>query len=363
MDRTPKPKIKKDLIAADLRQKIRSRKLPPGTQLPSAQELASRYKVCMMTANEALDILVQESLIVRQRGRGNFVRENVLRGRKMLLGIADVIEHSDNYARNILIDVFPEAAIACFKAENCDCRVIPYLDFRERNMEVFQDLDGLLLSSNFVDETTMEFIQRLKLPIVIYRAEYEMDFPWPQVIPDHSVAMNQLFTLAEQEKVPGILIFCHQHANGRARCRAFEFYAKKHNFTNKQIRSFELTPLDLHRKVMELLAEIPSKLLITCSDLMTFELIRICSENGLVCGRDYLLVSYDNLSKSMELPRGIPGVTSIDYSRTAAGKTAARLLIQNVRKPNQVSYQTIKFLTRLNIRESAFQNRKELVTL
>ncbi len=190
-----------------------------------------------------------------------------------------------------------------------------------------------------------------------------MDFPWPQVIPDHSVAMNQLFTLAEQEKVPGILIFCHQHANGRARCRAFELYAKKHYFTDEQIRSIEVTPLDLHRKVTELLPEIPGKLLITCSDLLTFELIRICSENDLVCGRDYLLVSYDNLSKNMELQPGIPGVTSIDYSRTAAGKTAARLLIQNVRNPNPVSYQTIKFLTRLNIRESAFQNRKELVSL
>ena len=363
MDRAPKPKIKKELIASDLRRKIRSRQLPPGTQLPSAQELASQYKVCMMTANQALDMLVEEALIVRQRGRGNFVRENVLRGRKMLLGIADVIEHSDNYARNILIDVFPEAAIACFKAENCDYRIISYLDLRERNSEAFQDLDGLLISSSFVDDRSRGFIQSLKMPIVIYRAEYEMDYPWPQVIPDHSVAMNQLFTLAEQEKVPGILIFCHQHANGRARCRAFELYAKKHNFTDQQIRSIELTPLDLHREVTALLPEIPGKLLITCSDLMTFELIRICSANDLVCGRDYLLVSYDNLSKNLELQPGIPGVTSIDYSRTAAGKTAARLLIQNVRKPNPVSYQTIKFLTRLNIRESAFQNRKELVSL
>ena len=126
MARVSKPKIKKEMIAADLRQKIRSRKLPPGTQLPSAQELAAQYKVCMMTANQALDMLAAEALIVRQRGRGNFVQKNVLHGRKMLLGIADMVERSDNYARNILLDVFPEAAIECFKAENCDCRIISY---------------------------------------------------------------------------------------------------------------------------------------------------------------------------------------------------------------------------------------------
>ena len=55
------------------------------------------------------------------------------------------------------------------------------------------------------------------------------------------------------------------------------------------------------------------------------------SGNGLVCGKDYSLVSYDDLSKNFPMPPSIPAVTSIDYSRTAAGKTAAKLLIQNVR--------------------------------
>ena len=313
MDRIPKPKrIKKDLIADDLRRKIRSRKLSPGTQLPSAKELASHYKVCMMTANEALDILAKESLIVRRRGQGNFVQKNVLRGRKMLLGIADVVEYPDDYARKLLIGIFPQAAIACFKAENCDYRIVPYLDFQEHNREAFADLDGLLLSRSYVDETTADFIQELKLPIVIYQTEYEMDFPCSHVIPDHSVAMNRLFVLAKQEKIPGILIFCHPHPNGQARCQAFEFYAKKHDFTDEQIRSIEVPHPDLRRTVMELLPEIPGKLLITCSDLMTCELIQICSESGLACGKDYLLVSYDNLSKTMHMPPGIPGVTSID---------------------------------------------------
>ena len=360
MDRMPKLKIKKDRIAADLRRKIRNRQLPPGSQLPSAQELAAQYKVCMTTANEALAILAAESLIVRHRGRGNFVQKNVLRGRKMLVGIADTAEHSDDYARKIFIDVFPEAAIHCFEAENCDYRFIPYRNFLEGNRDVFKNLDGLLLASPYANERTLDFIQTLNMPIVLYRGEYEMDFPWPQVIPDHSVAMNRLFELAEREKVPGLLIFSHDHANGLARCRAFEHYAKKHNFTGDQIEHIVFSRLELYRKVMEKLPSIPGKLLLTCSGLMTCELIQICSGNGLVCGKDYSLVCYDDLGKNMTLPPSIPGVTSIDYSRTAAGKTAAKLLIRQIRHPNPGSYQTVKFMTKLIIRESAFHNRKEL---
>ncbi len=364
MSKALKPKMKSRLIAAALRQKIRSRKLPPGLPLPSAHELAVKYKVCMMTANRALDLLEQESLIIRRKGSGNFVRKNIVRGRRLTLGLADGIEHSENYARTILMDVFPETALACFKAENCDCRIIPYSVFRDHDREALAELDGLLAASSYIDDISENFIRSLNIPIVLYRSEYERDFPFPQVIPDHSVAMDRLFALAEQEKISGIMIFCHLHKNGLARCEAFKQNALRHHFTEQQILSIKLPPLlALRQKVLPLLPEIPGKLLIVCSALMTCELVQICSENGLICGKNYQLVSYDNLSKNLQMPRGIPEVTSIDYSRTAAAKTAAKLLIQTVRNPHSASYQTIKFPTRLMIRESAFQTRKELVSI
>ena len=358
-----KPKMKSCLIAAALRQKIRARKLIPGQPLPSAHELTVKYKVCMMTANRALDILEQESLIIRRKGSGNFVGKNIVRGHRLLLGLADGINHSEDYARTILMDVFPEAALACFKAENCDCRIIPYSVFRDYDRKALAEFDGLLISTSYIDDITEKFIRSLNVPVVLYRSEYERDFPFPQVIPDHSVAMNFLFSLAKREKIAGIMILCHSHKNGLARGEAFKRYALRHHFTAQQIQSIELSPLELRQKILPLLPEIPGKLLIVCSDLMTCELIQICRENGLVCGKNYSLVSYDNLSKTLQMPSGIPEITSIDYSRTAAAKTAAKLLIQTVRNPYPVSYQTIKFPTRLMIRESAFQTRKEMIPI
>ena len=363
MNRMMNQKMKSRFIAAQLRQQIRNRKLPPGAPLPSARDLAVRYQVCMMTANRALDLLESQSLIIRRKGSGNFVAKNIYRGGRLLLGVADVIEHSSAYARKILIDVFPETAMRCLKEENCDGRLISFAEFRQSDPAMLEGLHGLLLSSSFIDAETESFIRTLKLPIVIYRSEFEIDFPCPQVIPDHSVAMNKLFSLARQESFDGIVIFCQPHRNGRARAEAFEFYAEKAGFTPDRIRRVEMDYLAIRQSALPLAPDIPGKLVISCSDLMTCELIQLFSETGLVCGRDYQLVSYDNLSKIMPMPPGIPEITSIDYSRTAAAKTAVQLLIRAACNPHSVTYQTVKFPTRLIIRESASQSRKELVQI
>ena len=359
MTRQMNPKMKSRSIAAALKQKIRNQKLAPGSPLPSARELTLQYNVCMMTANRALDILEKESIIVRRKGSGNFVQKNIIHGRRLLLGIADMLEHSGNSARKILLDIFPETAIACFEEENCDCRMISYSDFRNHNLKAFEECDGLLISTTYIDDITENFIRSLKIPIVLYRTEYELDFPFSQVIPNHAVVMEQLFAFAEQDKIPGVMIFCYDYPNNLARGRAFEFYAKKNHFPDDRIQFIELTALELRQRLLPLLPEIPGKLLITCSSFMTCELIQLCNENGYRCGTDYQLVCYDNLSKNMEIPPGIPEITSIDYSRTSVARTAAKLLIHSVRNPHAVGCQTIKFPTQLRIKESAFQNRKE----
>ena len=143
--------------------------------------------------------------------------------------------------------------------------------------------------------------------------------------------------------------------------RSKNYLSVKHHFTDEQIRFSEIPALEFRQRLIPLIPEIPGKLVITCSSFMTFELIQLCSEKGYVCGVDYQLVSYDNLRKSMQIPAGIPEITSIDYSRTAAAKTAAKLLIHSVRNPHSVGCQTIKFPTQLRIKESAFQNRKDLI--
>ena len=65
-------------IAAELRHAISSGELPPGSQLPTEQELGDRYKVSRNTVRLALGLLTNEGIITSTPGRGTFVRDRIM---------------------------------------------------------------------------------------------------------------------------------------------------------------------------------------------------------------------------------------------------------------------------------------------
>jgi GntR family transcriptional regulator len=57
-----------------LRERIVSGEYRPGQRIPSVPELAATFGVAAMTVRQAIDQLHHEGVIVRQRGRGTFVK-------------------------------------------------------------------------------------------------------------------------------------------------------------------------------------------------------------------------------------------------------------------------------------------------
>jgi GntR family transcriptional regulator len=57
-----------------LKSEITTGKLMPGDRIPTEKELAEIYNVSAITARQAILNLVQEGLLVRQQGKGTFVR-------------------------------------------------------------------------------------------------------------------------------------------------------------------------------------------------------------------------------------------------------------------------------------------------
>lgn len=60
-------------IQRDLKRRIESGALPPGSGLPSQRQLSREYRVTLMTLRHALELLRQEGLIVTRQGRGTRV--------------------------------------------------------------------------------------------------------------------------------------------------------------------------------------------------------------------------------------------------------------------------------------------------
>ncbi len=65
-------------IATELREAVFNGQLPPGSQLPTEQELGERYKVSRNTVRLALGQLANEGIITSTPGRGTFVRDRAM---------------------------------------------------------------------------------------------------------------------------------------------------------------------------------------------------------------------------------------------------------------------------------------------
>lgn len=326
----------------------------------STAEISRHYNVCMMTANRALDILADESLIVRIKGSGSYVNKDMSKNKPMTFGLADRTSGQKDQAHKTLLDVFPETAAAAFQQANCSYRILPYEGFCRHDQTMLEGLDGILLNPGFIDHQTQEFITDCKIPIVLYRNDWEVPLPLSQVIPDHNTALDQLFAIIVRENIPGIVIFHHEHPNGLSRLEAFRQAARKANYDQDKIIAVEIKT---HKNALEEAAatadKIPGKLVVTCSALIIADLVNVFEENYLECGKDYLFVSYDNIPHSLQATPHLPPVTTIDYSRSTAAKMAVMLLINLAKKKNNIFYQTVKFPTRLTIRESAFYKYKD----
>lgn len=65
-------------VATGLEQQIRDKVYAVGDRLPTEVDLVAAIGVSQMTVRQALDLLVQRRLVVREQGRGTFVRQNAI---------------------------------------------------------------------------------------------------------------------------------------------------------------------------------------------------------------------------------------------------------------------------------------------
>ncbi|MFA7232207.1 MAG: LacI family DNA-binding transcriptional regulator [Victivallaceae bacterium] len=351
-------------IAENIRTQIAQKKLAHGSPIMSSRDISRHYKVSMLTANRALNRLVDENIIYRIQGSGTYVKDTTGASRSLNIGYCEMFSHDNDPGRHAAFGVLTDNCMSSFRKKNCSIKIIPYQDLLDRKLaeKAFSGLDGLLVNSSYLDEKTMPFFEAFKGPITLYHNEFIGDWPFNQVIPDHAPGMRETVKRIDQNKISSVIVVSCSHSNADARMREFIRQAQAVGIGKEKIEVIEahlavgdsgrMSGYHIGRKI------IPScrgKFIFCTSDFITFGLIDAMRENGIVPGKDVQLVSYDNLEGYGMIPYDIPIVTSVDFPKGQVARRAAQLTIAQIEN-NDNCLHIIKVPTHLVVRETGLQN-------
>lgn len=141
-------------VLQGMRERINSGDLPEGSRLPPERELAAIFGVARNTLRQALDHLEQDGILVRQVGRGSFVRQGVPERRPQAGGKQGVTlsqrmrESSPADLMEVRLIIEPQAAaLAANRASSTDLERIREAlrqSISARGLAEFEHSDALL---------------------------------------------------------------------------------------------------------------------------------------------------------------------------------------------------------------------------
>lgn len=100
-------------VERDMRERIESGVWQPGEMVPGEMELCALYGVSRTTLRQAISVLVDEGLIVRERGKGSFVRSSMITaGSRGLTSFSDEMAVIGMRAGARVLSIKQEAASA-----------------------------------------------------------------------------------------------------------------------------------------------------------------------------------------------------------------------------------------------------------
>lgn len=109
-------------IAVQFRQQIEKGELRFGDVIPGERELAESLNISRMTLRAAIDELVDEGLLVRQRGRGTVVSQVRINKQAQVVGFMSFSEEMRSRGLE------PSSSMLAFKSEIADAAVAAQLD-------------------------------------------------------------------------------------------------------------------------------------------------------------------------------------------------------------------------------------------
>ena len=354
-------------IAAKIREEVSQKRLKAGTAVMSARGFASRFNVSLVTANRALNQLVAEGVLYRIQGSGTFVKGDQFGG-SMVIGIADMPDIQSDPGRYAANGIFLDSSLTQLSKHECKIQYISYDDFceYEKTPSLLNSIDGLIISASYLDSKTRRIFENYKGVLTFFRNEYIIDMPCNQVIPDLDSGFAEVFKPISPEDFDGIIIIGAHHRNAFARCEHFKKQARKAKFDTSNIieKHLRLSSDNNIRFLscqfaLKMLKHFKNKLIFCASDFISLGLLDAAAKGGFKPGKDFILVSYDNLEDYGMHPFAEPFLTTIDYPKKEIAKRAVELTIAAVKNHDRCQH-IIKVPTNLIIRQTGLNKPREI---
>jgi GntR family transcriptional regulator, arabinose operon transcriptional repressor len=359
-----KKRVKSWDITEYLRREIRLKNLAPDTPIMSTRDLVNHFNASLVTANRALNTLVDEGMIYRVQGSGSYVKGKNKPTRRLIIGLIESLTGQERNGFYAAHGVFIDSCLNELRKKHCDVRYFAYQNLIDRNFpkESLDELDGLIVNNCCIDKKTLPLLEQFSGPVTLYGNQFQLDLPFNQIIPDPSMGFRSLFKQLNKSLINGIITMSVRHSNADIREKYFIDAALRSGYKREDIDELEVkSPEDgnvrstSYIKMKKILSQCIGKLLFTTSDFIAFGAIDAMREAGIEPGRDLQLVSYDNLEHYGMRPFGEPIITSIDHPKAEITKRAVNLTIGASRKDDLCQH-IIKVPTHLVIRKTGVIN-------
>ena len=349
-------------IKNQIRRRINQGILAPGSRLPNARELCGPLGVAYPTLSKAMKMLAEEGLIARTPSAGTFVKPNV-RFIKNLAVTYDSMDHTEkepwlgSILRGISMGVAPSKWHAqLFPLPNASIfgsgeqALLPRL-LRDR------EIDGLIaISPHLPDE--IEKVMNIPIPVVTYRNQYPIAntlFVMEDVEQAASGVMDYVAGELQHRKILLVMGHRSRHTKGMARSSTLYAEALLLQFRARNLPCSEETIIysEFHwkqikeqvRRSLTSFSHRPTAI-ITVSDALATETIRLARQLGLDVPRDLSVVGFG------DVPRG-SDLTTVHVPLEDMGQAAMNLLERSMYGDAE---KHLRFSTELTIRSTCGRN-------
>lgn len=320
-------------IAQNLRKELTASKIQRGMPAMSASDLARQYGVSLPTAHSAINLLVKEGLFYRVQGSGTFFNRDSA-GKKLLIGIADQYVNSLYLSPEVnrILNFHFDIAAEYFRDRGCSVRIIPYAELMKSN--TLRDLDGLLVSTLYIDPKSVALILESNLPFVVYRYSHTDEYTFSRLTYNFDPGMREALDFLMPNAKSKIILISETTGSGEM--------ARKHwtsNLEDRGIKASQIVCYPVEVQEREIICyrlvrvnpeQFKNAIILASNDEIAANLINAMTLEGFVCGKDYRLVGLGNREAYGDFPLKNLGMASVDMPIRLMAEEAAKLLLHKI---------------------------------